>query len=213
MSLRDGATTMEGDVPMAVQKNGRPEMPLIGARLRATRTRQGLTIDQVAAASGLTKGFISRMERDETSPSVATLLTVCDVLSLPVGTLFEAPQLDLVRSKEAPEIRLTGDGAAERLLTPRGQGRLQLVRSVIEPQGTGGEELYSLNCDLEVCHVLKGRIDIVFSEETHHLTVGDTLTFAGREPHTWRNPDTARTAEVMWVIAPAPWHASISNDS
>lgn len=188
-------------------------MPLIGARLRATRTRQGLTIDQVAAASGLTKGFISRMERDETSPSVATLLTLCDVLSLPVGTLFEAAQLDLIRSKEAPEIRLSGAGAAERLLTPRGQGRLQLVRSVVEPLGSGGDELYSLNCDLEVCHVLKGRIDVIFSEETNQLSAGDTLTFAGREPHTWRNPDATRKAEVMWVIAPAPWHASVSNDS
>jgi Helix-turn-helix domain len=41
----------------------------LGARLRASRKAQGLTIQQVAAATNLTKGFVSRVERDETSPS------------------------------------------------------------------------------------------------------------------------------------------------
>jgi transcriptional regulator with XRE-family HTH domain len=57
----------------------------IGARLRDARQRQGLTIDQVAQSTGLTKGFISRIERDMTSPSVSTLVTVCAALSLPVS--------------------------------------------------------------------------------------------------------------------------------
>jgi transcriptional regulator with XRE-family HTH domain len=57
----------------------------IGPRLRETRMAQGLTIGNLAEATGLTKGFISRVERDETSPSVATLVNLCQVLSLPVG--------------------------------------------------------------------------------------------------------------------------------
>lgn len=187
------------------RSNGRP---LIGARLRAARQRQGLTIEQVAAAAEVTKGFISRVERDDTSPSVATLVTLCEVLSLPIGTLFQAPQTDLVRLGDAPHIRLTGDGAEERLLTARGQGRLQLVRSVIEPCGTGGAELYTLNCELEVVHVLDGRLDLVFSEQTQRLGTGDTMTFSGREPHTWVNPDRGRGAEVIWVIIPAAWDTS-----
>lgn len=177
----------------------------IGARLRDARRRQGLTIDQVATGAEVTKGFISRIERDETSPSVATLITICEVLSLPVGSLFDAPQHDLVRAPEAPQIRLTGDGVEERLLTPRAQGRLQLVRSVIAPGGTGGAELYTLNCELEVLHVLAGTVEVGFSNDTHRLGPGDTLTFSGREPHTWSNPDPIRSAEVLWVISPAPW--------
>jgi transcriptional regulator with XRE-family HTH domain len=180
----------------------------IGARLRAARQRQGLTIDQVAASAEVTKGFVSRIERDETSPSVTTLVTICEVLSLPIGTLFEAPQTDLVRRVEAPRIQLTGAGTEERLLTPRGQARLQLIRSVIEPGGTGGAELYTLNCELEVLHVLKGTVDVVFSSDKQRLGVGDTITFSGREPHTWVNPDRTRSAEVMWVIAPASWDTS-----
>jgi transcriptional regulator with XRE-family HTH domain len=190
-----------------VYVSARGETPRIGARLRATRLRQGLTMENVAEAANVTKGFISRLERDETSPSVATLITICDVLSLPVGQLFEAAETDFVARADAPPIRLTGHGVDEHLLTPRGQGRLQMIRSRVEPGGAGGEELYALNCEVEVCHVLKGRVEIVFSKERFRLTAGDTLTFAGREPHTWLNPDPARMAEVIWVLVPSSWAA------
>lgn len=82
----------------------------IGARLRDARRRQGLTIDQVARSTGLTKGFISRIERDMTSPSVSTLVTVCAALSLPVGELFVTPKTDVVRAAEAPYIQLMRPG-------------------------------------------------------------------------------------------------------
>ncbi|GAA0360510.1 helix-turn-helix domain-containing protein [Actinoallomurus spadix] len=179
--------------------------PRIGARLRDARRRQGLTIDQVAQSTGLTKGFISRIERDVTSPSVATLVTVCAALSLPVGELFTAPKTDVIRKDVAPEIQLTGQGAEERLLTPRGQGRLQLIRSVMEPRSTGGDELYTLNCEVEVVHVLRGAVEVRFSDSAVLLAEGDTLTFSGREPHSWLNPDETAVAEALWVIAPASW--------
>ncbi|HJQ05018.1 MAG TPA: cupin domain-containing protein [Nocardioides sp.] len=177
----------------------------IGARLRAARVRQGLTLDNVAGAAGVTKGFLSRLERDETSPSVATLQVICEVLSLPIGSLFEAPEHDVVRAEEAPGILLVGDGVDERLLTPRGQPQLQVVRSTVEAGGSGGDHLYTLDCDVEVVHVLKGRIEVVMVDTTVHLGAGDTLTFKGREPHTWRNLDEKRPAELMWIIAPAAW--------
>jgi transcriptional regulator with XRE-family HTH domain len=209
LALRSGlVVARKGDAvkPVPVSpSNGRLR---IGARLRAARQRQGLTIDQVAASADVTKGFISRIERDETSPSVSTLVTICEVLSLPIGTLFETPQTDFVRRADAPHIQMAGAGADERLLTPRGQARLQLIRSVIEPGGTGGAELYTLNCELEVLHVLKGTMDVIFSNHTQRLSTGDTITFSGREPHSWVNPDRTRSAEVMWVIAPASWDTS-----
>ena len=168
--------------------------------------RQGLTLDNLAAAAGVTKSFLSRLERDETSPSVATLQTICEALSLPIGALFEAPVYDLVRGDDAPGILLVGEGVHERLLTPRGQPQVQVVRSTIEPGGSGGDELYTLNCDVEVVHVLSGRLEITMSDMTVTLRQADTLTFSGREPHSWHNPDLARGAEALWVIVPASWH-------
>lgn len=64
----------------------------IGARLRGVRQTRRLTIDQVAEMSGLTKGFLSRVERDLTSPSVSTLLKLCDVLGIEIGQLFLCPK-------------------------------------------------------------------------------------------------------------------------
>ena len=51
------------------------EIP-IGGRIRATRLARGLTLGQVAAAAGLTQGFVSKLERDQVSPSVASLVAI-----------------------------------------------------------------------------------------------------------------------------------------
>lgn len=177
----------------------------IGSRLRAARKALGYTLDQLAASAGLTKGFLSRVERDETSLSVASLITLCEVMSLDVGTLFSAPQVALVRRDAAPAINLGGTGVSEHLMTPRGQSKLQLVHTVAEPGATGGAELYTINCQLEVVYILKGSVDVVFSDRRERLAVGDALTFAGGEPHTWENISRTRTAELVWVLVPAPW--------
>lgn len=180
----------------------------IGAKLRAARQAQGFTLDQLAASAGLTKGFLSRVERDETSLSVASLLTLCEVLSLDVGSLFSAPEVALVRRETAPAINLGGTGVSEQLMTPRGQARVQLVHTSAEPGATGGNELYTINCELEVLYVLKGAVDLVFSDRRQRLTAGDALTFPGGEPHTWVNASQSRPAEMVWVLSPAPWSGS-----
>jgi transcriptional regulator with XRE-family HTH domain len=180
----------------------------IGAKLRAARTAHALTLDQLAAAAGLTKGFLSRVERDETSPSVATLIALCEVMSLDVGSLFTASDTALVRRNTAPAINLGGTGVNERLMTPRRESRLQLVHTIAEPGGTGGKDFYTINCQLEVVYVLKGAVDILFTDRRQRLTAGDALTFAGNEPHTWVNTSQTRTAELIWVLVPAPWSGS-----
>lgn len=180
----------------------------IGSKLRAARTAHGYTLDQLAAATGLTKGFLSRVERDETSPSVASLITLCEVMSIEVGSLFSAPDVALVRRDEAPAINLGGTGVREQLMTPRGQSKLQLVHSTVEPGGTGGNELYTINCEVEVLYVLKGAVELRFSDRAQKLAAGDALTFAGGEPHTWANASRSKPAEVIWVLVPAPWSGS-----
>ncbi len=180
----------------------------IGAKLRAARKALGYTLEQLADAAGLTKGFLSRVERDETSPSVATLITLCEVMSLDVGSLFAVPEVALVRRESAPRINLGGTGVSERLMTPRGQSRLQLLHSTVEPGGSGGDELYTINCAAEVLYVLTGRLELVFIDGLRELVAGDALTFAGGEPHTWRNASSTEPAELIWVLVPAPWSGS-----
>ncbi|AFR27931.1 cupin domain-containing protein [Arthrobacter sp. Rue61a] len=174
----------------------------IGSRIRAARQAQRLTIEQVADATGLTKGFLSRVERDLTSPSVASLVTLCQVLSVSVGDLFAAPETHLTKRDDGPRISLGGQGIVERLLTARSERRLQILQATIEPRGRGENELYAVDCDVDVLHVVKGRIKLILTNEEYDLEEGDTLSFPGREPHTWVNP-TDETVEVLWVLVPA----------
>lgn len=174
----------------------------IGSRIRAARHAQRLTIEQVAASTGLTKGFLSRVERDLTSPSVASLVTLCQVLSVSVGELFAQPETHVVRLADAPRISLGGQGIVERLLTARSERRLQVIRAVIEPRGEGESELYSVDCEAEVLHVVSGRFIIIFSNERFELEAGDTVTFPGREPHSWINPTDGESV-VLWTLVPA----------
>ncbi|ARC55629.1 HTH-type transcriptional regulator PuuR [Frondihabitans sp. 762G35] len=179
----------------------------LGPKLRATRLAQGLTMAQLAEATGLTKGFISRIERDETSPSVATLVTLCQVLSLPVGSLFEPPEHEVVRLEDAPRINFGGTLADERLLTPRSESGIQLLRSVLSAGASGGADFYTITCEVEVLHVLDGGITVKFPHHDVELGAGDSLTIGGREPHTWVNATGARS-EVLWAIVPAAWSGS-----
>ncbi|MEC5169824.1 transcriptional regulator with XRE-family HTH domain [Glaciihabitans sp. GrIS 2.15] len=179
----------------------------IGVKLRSTRLAQALTIADVAAATGLSTGFISRVERDETSPSVSTLVTLCQVLSLPLGSLFEAPENEVISLADAPRINMGGSHAVERLLTPRSESRVQVLRSLLEAGATGGEELYTINCDVEIVHVLSGTLRVRLVGGTVDLLTGDTMTLAGREPHSWDNNSDAVT-ELIWTIVPAAWSGS-----
>lgn len=180
-----------------------PSIP-IGGRLRAARLSRGLTLGHVAAAAGLTEGFVSKLERDQVSPSVASLVAVCEALGLRVGELFEPPTSAIVRAGEGAQINFGGAAAREYLLSPGSQSNIEVLHSIVSPNGSGGAELYALDVDIEFVYVMTGRFEIVLGPERHTLNAGDAMTFRGREPHTWLNPSATDDAEVLWVLAPAP---------
>ncbi|MGV8912551.1 MAG: helix-turn-helix domain-containing protein [Rhodoglobus sp.] len=176
----------------------------IGARIRSARKAQGFTLEQIALSAGLTKGFLSRLERDETSPSVATLVQLCQVLSLEIGSLFAEPEAVKISLANAPHINLGGQGVDERLISPRNESRVQVIRTKMEPAANGGEAFYTISCEVEVLHVISGAVTLRFVDREIPLEAGDSLTFPGREPHNWV-ADPQDGAEVVWTIVPASW--------
>ena len=173
--------------------------PTVGRRLRALREARRLTVAQLAEAAGVSKGFLSRLERDLTSPSVSTLVTLCQVLGASPGDVLDAPEVTVVRLADAPAVNLGGEGIRERLITPRGSRDLQILRADIAPRGRGEAELYTVDCRVEAVHVVTGRLELRTTEAVHLLEEGDTVTFPGREPHSWANPDD-RPAVVLWTL-------------
>jgi transcriptional regulator with XRE-family HTH domain len=165
-----------------------------------------MTLEQLANATGLSRGFISRIENDATSPSINTLVQICQVLSLPIGNLFSEPETQLVHLDTAPHINMGGTGVVERLLTPRAESRAQLIHTTADPNANGGQELYTVSSDLEVLHVARGSVRVEFSSHSVELVQGDTISFPGREPHNWHAHEEG--AELLWTLIPAAWSGS-----
>lgn len=184
----------------AVQKTS----PMIGALLRARRRGLGLTIEHVAVESGLTKGFLSDVERDKASPSVASLVRLCDVLNMPIGSLFSSVGSAVIRQDQRTRINFGGTGMEDYLLTPTSAAKGQAILSNIEPGGTGGETLYSLRCEEEFVFVVSGSITISIEGEETVLQAQDAMTFDPRRLHSFWNTSKSEPAQALFMLMPPP---------
>ena len=180
-----------------------PDGTRIGAQLKAARLAARKTMAEVAEQSGLTKGFVSKLERDLANVSVASLIRLCEALDISVGSLFEASVGEVVRRGARPPINFGGSQVKEYLLTPSGEKRVQAILSDIEPGGGSGDEPYSLPADVEFVFVLAGQLQITVAGEQITLEQGDAFTFPASTQHTFRVAPPAGHAQVLWVFSPA----------
>lgn len=174
----------------------------IGALLRERRRALGLTIEQVAEASELTKGFLSDVERDKASPSVASLVRLCDVLNFPVGNLFPSAVSAVVRKNNRVPINFGGIDIRDYLLTPTNAAKGQAIFSDMAPGGTGGEKLYRIRSEEEFVLVLRGSVVISVEGEETTLMQYDAMTFDPRRPHTFRNASKTKRAQALFMVMP-----------
>lgn len=176
--------------------------PAIGALLRSRRQSLGLTLEFVAEAAEITKGFLSDVERDKASPSVASLLRLCDVLNTPIGSLFSSVGSAVVRKDERVPIKFGGTDIQDYLLTPTSAAKGQAIFSDIAPGGTGGDALYTLRCEEEFIYVLSGSITLLIEGEEIVLQAQDAMTFDPRRPHTFRNSSKTKPAHALFMVMP-----------
>jgi transcriptional regulator with XRE-family HTH domain len=180
-----------------------PDGTRIGAQLRAARLAARMTMAEVAEQAGLTKGFVSKLERDLANVSVASLIRLCDALGVSVGSLFQPPKGEVVRRDTRPQINFGGRKMIEYLLTPSGEKRVQAILSEIEPGGGSGAEAYSLPADVEFVFVLSGQLEITVAGKQVTLGQGDAFTFPADTGHTFRGAPQAGRTQVLWVVSPA----------
>ena len=180
-----------------------PDGTRIGAQLKAARLAARKSIAEVAEQSGLTKGFVSKLERDLANVSVASLIRLCEALDVSVGSLFQASKGEVVRRGAYPPINFGGSRVREYLLTPSGEKRMQAILSDIDPGGGSGDEPYSLPADVEFVFILAGRLQLTVAGEQVTLEQGDAYTFPASIQHIFRVPRAAGQARVLWVFSPA----------
>jgi transcriptional regulator with XRE-family HTH domain len=187
----------EGPVP------GGHDEAHIGERLRAARLAARKSMAEVAAEAGLTKGFLSKLERDLANVSVASLIRLCDALEISPGSLFQAGRGEVIRRDAYPPVNFGGSSMREYLLTPSGEKRMQALLSDIEPGGGSGDEPYSLPADVEFVFILAGRLEVTVAGEPVTLEEGDAYTFPASTEHTFRVRPEHGPARVLWVFSPA----------
>jgi transcriptional regulator with XRE-family HTH domain len=183
------------------RKNGNQSL---GKSIRTRREAAAMSLEDVASATGLTKGYLSKVERNLSSPSMPVLLSICDVLGVSLGHLIsDDSHVDVIRRDSRLGIELGGHKLRETLLTPSREKRIQVLHTVIEPGGGSGEGTYSLPTDVEFALVLSGTVTINISSRAHTLGEGDSVTFSSDDSHSFVNPHATQPAEVLWVLAPA----------
>jgi transcriptional regulator with XRE-family HTH domain len=178
--------------------------PDLGATIRRLRESRQLSLKEVAARSGLTQSFLSQVERNLTSPSVASLRKVALAFGVPLTALFQGPVMPenrVVRRDERKQLIHPRRQWRDYLLTPSLTGKLQVILSVIEPGGGSGDEPYAHDSDEECVIVLRGRLEFRVGSDRYMLEEGDSIVFESRIPHWNRNPGPEQ-AEVLWITTP-----------
>jgi DNA-binding transcriptional MerR regulator/quercetin dioxygenase-like cupin family protein len=171
-----------------------------GQRFRRLRTRRGLSLGQVARATGVSVGFLSALERGQMRSSIATLRRIARFYKTNILSLFEVAGENprLVRPAQRKVLETTPGVRMELLAWGNTAMEPHLFR--IKPGGSSGES-YAHEGE-EFLHVLKGAFEIWLNNKEHYrLISGDSLYFESSTPHRWRNPGRTETW-VLWVNTP-----------
>ena len=175
----------------------------LGTRIRALRQARHFTLRDVAERSGVTESFLSQVERDVTSPSIATVQRIARALDLSIAQLFteEGDTGRVVRREARRRVAYPGLKSVDEFLTSNMAGRLQVILSTIEPGGGTGSEPYTHDSDEEVVVILAGVLDLWVGDEHYVLREGDTITFPSRLPH-WNANHGDRPVTVLFCLTP-----------
>lgn len=175
-----------------------PPAGSLGPQLRRLRLAHGLTLEALAAAVSLDKGYLSRLERGHKAPSVATLLRLSAVLGVPVAQLLgEALSKDAVRVNRASNrpAPIAGRHGFEALT----RGGAPLEAFVIHPAADFAEDGPHEHGGEELLYVLHGAIELAFADRSFLLRVGDAAEFGGHLPHRLRRIGDVPAAVLVAV--------------
>ncbi len=175
----------------------------LGRKIRDLRLRRGLTVQQLAELTGLSKGFISQVENSRTSPSLATLQDLARSLETSVAHLVVEEDLapHLVRAADRPRLQIGGDSSQIEVLSAQPRRHLELIQADL-PAGVAAGDKRHYHHGEEIVLCLEGQVTLLCGEHTMTLDAGDSCHFDGRVPHALENHGTA-AARVLIAMTPA----------
>ena len=173
----------------------------IGAKIRNLRNQNGLTQEELADRTELTKGFISQMERGLTAPSVSTLLDIVECLGTNLSDFFhEENELQIVYPKEDYFEKEDEHKNSITWLIATAQSRsmepilvqLQPGQSMPEDKPHEGEEFGD---------VLDGEIRLHYGEDVYTVRKGDSFIFPANRKHKISSA-CKKVSSILWISSP-----------
>lgn len=164
------------------------EVPPIGPQMKRLRRDRNLTLDVLAEKTGLNKSHLSRLERGEKSPSVATVVKLAQALKVPVATFFgetiDDNAIHMVRAKSRRMIKASPEHGSYPFATLSKPGDHNRVESfVMVPPEVFNDEGFINHAGEEVFYVLEGKVEISFADRSVAMSQGDYLQFPGHLQH------------------------------
>ena len=186
----------------------------LGNEIRQLRKVRGLTLQQLALATGRSVGFLSQVERNLTRPSVPALQDISAALGVYIGWFFpedasgDAEERDVVvragARRRLTYSELSGTeylGMHDHLLSANLNGNLALGISRYEPGASTGDDSYRHEGE-EAGLVLSGRLDLTVDERVYRLEAGDSFSFDSRRRRRYVNPSASEETVVIWANTP-----------
>lgn len=178
----------------------------IGQRLKQIRIDRGLSQRELAGRAGLTNGTISLIEKDKTSPSVASLKSLLDAIPISMAEFFgaleaqDSPKI-FYRAHEFTRVAPEGPGQVSlRQLGNAQQHTLQVLHETYPSGADTGPEFLSHEGE-EAGIITRGQIELTVGEDVEVLNAGDGYLFDSRQPHRFRNL-AEEPCEIVSALTP-----------
>ena len=173
-----------------------------GNKLKRLRIRNGLTQEELADRCELSKGFISQVERDLASPSIATLEDLLQCLGTDLKTFFNDAEDDVVvfTNEDAFVKENTDSGNTINWIVPNAQKRdMEPIIIELEPEGKSYED--TPHDGEEFGYVLSGKIQLVIGNKKYKVNKNECFYYKANQYHYIENTYNVK-AKVLWVSTP-----------
>ena len=174
----------------------------IGQKIKRRRIELGLTQEELAMRTELSKGFISQLERNQTSPSIATLTDILEALGTNLSSFFAQLEQEKVVFHETDMFENEEKDSGRKLLflVPNAQkNALEPILLKLAP-GAGSEEQGPHEGE-EFGYCLSGSVTLHLGEQKHKVKKGDAFCFKPKSAHKIVNT-AKKPADILWVVTP-----------
>jgi transcriptional regulator with XRE-family HTH domain len=173
--------------------------------VRAARTRAGLSLDELGRRAKVSKGALVGLEKAQGNPNFATLVRLADTLGVSVSALMEGPAEGRVRVVTAGAVMplWTGERGSEArlMLTTSGPAPVEVWRWQLAPGDAYPSHPHQAGV-VETVSVTVGEMILEVDGSEHPVEAGQTATFDGNAPHTYRGSGTETCHLIMTVHLP-----------